>query len=71
MATRKAGGLYGGIQFSSGAIVPSVPESHTPSSAVSTALPQDATPISATLPPEENKEVADGGGKASAGINPL
>lgn len=73
MASRKAGGLYGGIQFSSGATVPSaLPEGHTIS--ITTPATQQPDPVSPAINVEskvESKEVADVGGKASAGILPL
>ncbi|KIJ44191.1 hypothetical protein M422DRAFT_779323 [Sphaerobolus stellatus SS14] len=75
MATRKAGGLYGGIQFSSGAIVPpTISESHAPASNVVAVPPQDVPATAqeiAAVQPEEIKEVTDAGGKASAGIPPI
>ena len=74
MASRKAGGLYGGIQFSSGATVPStISDSHT-ISAPPTSQQPDVVPPQVAPPTASNiesKESADVGGKASAGILPL
>ncbi|KAF8590475.1 hypothetical protein K439DRAFT_1651147 [Ramaria rubella] len=71
MASRKAGGLYGGIQFSSGAIVPSsVPDNHAPTAPPSIPHPDVALPpatTTATATDVESKEPPDAGGKASAG----
>lgn len=73
MASRKAGGLYGGIQFSSGATVPStISDSHTisaPTSQQPDVVPPQVTPPTASN--IESKESVDVGGKASAGILPL
>ena len=75
MASRKAGGLYGGIQFSSGATVPStMSENHTltiPTSQQPDVLQQAPPPAINVESKVESKEPADVGGKASAGILPL
>ena len=74
MASRKAGGLYGGIQFSSGATVPStISEGHTFTTPTSQqpGVPQ-APPLALNVESKaESKEQVDVGGKASAGILPL
>ena len=75
MASRKAGGLYGGIQFSSGATFPST-VSEDQSNPVSPPPPTsqpDVTPVVAATPVvgSESNETVDAGGKASAGILPL
>ncbi|KAF8520162.1 hypothetical protein BU17DRAFT_46908 [Hysterangium stoloniferum] len=71
MASRNAGGLYGGIQFSSGATVPSTisdTQPHLPST-IAAPQPDVALPQATTqpVPDAENKEVVDVGGKVSAG----
>lgn len=77
MTSRKAGGLYGGIQFSSGAPVPSTmqADSQQETPGLSEPLPPEiskAASYDTSQKEEGNKDVAvEGGSKASAGIPPL
>ena len=75
--TSRAGGLYGGIQFSSGAIISSsAPEgaiSTTATPVTSEPVPSESTPTpQEQLPVQKFAEVGSGGGapgKATAGIS--